>query len=152
MTSMNQALVAPCLGVVLADRLDHAERGAVAHAEDDVGAGGELLLGHALGAGGIVVGGLADDAVDQFGIRVAGLQTFGEADGHVVPGRRLAGDDDADRAGRGRFAGQDAGEVGDFLGLGFDVGRSDPATTASGFSITATGTPVSAAKSGQTVW
>ena len=69
MTSMNQALVAPCLGVVLFDRLDHAERGAVAHAEDDVGVGGELLLGDPLGAGGVVIGGLADHAVEQLGVR-----------------------------------------------------------------------------------
>ena len=37
------------------DRLDHAERGAVAHAEDDVRVGGDLLLGDALGAGRVVV-------------------------------------------------------------------------------------------------
>ena len=123
MTSMNQAGAIRIGFVVLADRLDHAEGRAVAHAEDDVGIGGELLLGDALGAGGIVVGGLTDDGVDQLGIGVAGLETLGETDGHVVPGRRLAGNDDTDGAGRGAEPGQDAGEIGDFLRLGFDIGH-----------------------------
>ena len=105
-----------------------------------------------LGAGGVVVGGLADDAVEHLGVRVGRLQTLGEADGHVVPGRRLAGDDDADGAGLGRLAGQDTGEVGDFLRLGLDVGDEPRRRPRSGFSMTATGTPDSAANSGQTVW
>ena len=67
MTSMNQALGRP-LGRYALDRLDHAERGAVAHAKDDVGVGGELLLGDPLGAGGVIVGGLADHAVEQLGV------------------------------------------------------------------------------------
>ena len=110
------------LGIVLFDRLDHAERGAVTHAEDDVGVGGELLLGDPLRTGGVVVGGLADHAVEHLGVRLRRLETLGESDGHVVPGRRLAGDDDPDRSGLRRLAGEHAGEVGDFLGLGLDVG------------------------------
>ena len=65
---MNQALVAPAWSLCIFDRLDHAERGAVAHAEDDVGVGGELLLGDALRAGGVVIGGLADHAVEQLSV------------------------------------------------------------------------------------
>ena len=149
---MNQALVAPVLGVVLFDRLDHAERGAVTHAEDDVGVGGELLLGDPLGAGGVVVGGLADHAVEHLGVWFRRLETFGETDRHVVPGRRLAGDDHPDCPRLRRLAGQHTGEVGDFLGLGLDVATRVPARRRPGFSMTATGTPDSAANSGQTVW
>ena len=67
------------------------------------GLGRDLLLGYALGASGIVVGGFADHAIEHLGVRIGRLEALGEPDSHVVPGRRFARNDDANRAGGGHL-------------------------------------------------
>src|SRR5581483_316944 len=52
------------------DRLQHPERGAVAHAEDDVRARGDHLLRDPLAARGIRIGGLADPREAELHVRI----------------------------------------------------------------------------------
>ena len=100
--------------------LDVAERRAVAHAEEHVGALVDHAGGDALAACGVVVGGRADRREDDLRRRGDAAHAGGEASGHQVPVRVGGRDHDADGAGLRHLGGQDAGEVAALVGRGRD--------------------------------
>src|SRR3546814_12939416 len=67
--------------------------GAVALAEDDVGAGADHRLGHPAATRRVGIGGRPDHRVDDLDVGLGSLGALGEGGGLRVPGRRLAGGD-----------------------------------------------------------
>src|SRR6476661_8217909 len=105
------------------DGLDIAQSRAVAHAEDHVGARGDGGLHHALAAGGVVIGGLADLRERELRVRVDAASTGHEAARLLEPVGVGCRDDDPELARRGLLGREHAGEVRAVLARGLDVGH-----------------------------
>ncbi len=103
------------------DRLQVAERGAVAHAEDHVGAFGDHARRDPFAAGGVVIAFGADLGEGDRHLRVDAVHAGRVAARHLEPVGVRGGDDHADLAGLGRLRRQDPRQVGTFLALRGDA-------------------------------
>ena len=119
-------LVGAAGGRVLGGGREHAEGRAVAHAEDDVGAGRDDLLGHAVAALEVGVAELRDVGLLELDVRVDRAGALHEAAGLLEPVHvTRRGEDDAERAGLRHRRGEHAGEVAAFAAIGADA-RDEP--------------------------